>query len=84
MIKKFVENIKRPLYWIPKVLLIVFCVLHEQTKYQTARNIEELFYWPEGPCMDMIVLALFGAVGIWSLWKEFYLIRIVGTSVRDE
>lgn len=31
-------------------------MVHDYTKYKVCRSISDLFYWPEGPCLDMIVI----------------------------
>ena len=33
--------------------------IHEYTKYINSRSISDIFYWPEGPCLDMLVIGLF-------------------------
>lgn len=70
MLDKFREAFSRPMYWIPKILLIILCMIHDKTKYHTARSIQELFYWPEGLCLDMLVLALFGIEALWCCWED--------------
>ena len=70
MIEKFIENIKRPGYWLPKILLIVLCLIHDKTKYHTARSIADLFYWPDGFCIDMAVMTMFFMVTLWCVWED--------------
>ena len=70
MKRRILENLKRPMYWVPKVLLIALCVIHDRTKYQTAKSISELFYWPDGVCIDMAVMAMFFMVTIWCIWED--------------
>lgn len=67
--------ISSPYYWLPKILLIVLCLLHEKTKYHTARSIGELFYWPEGPCLDMVVLGAFGIAMVLSIWGDWKVLK---------
>lgn len=43
-------------YWIIRLILLGLCFLHDYTKYKTARNLKDLFYWPEGICLDTIVV----------------------------
>lgn len=33
--------------------------IHEYTKYINCRSISDIFYWSEGPCLDMLVIGLF-------------------------
>ena len=82
--KKMIQTIKRPVYWIPRILLLALCLLHEKTKYHTARSITELFYWPDGFCADMIVLALFGIVAAWCIWMDVKAIYEAGNDNATE
>lgn len=38
--------------------LRVLLEIHEYTKYINCRSIRDIFYWPEGPCLDMLVVGL--------------------------
>lgn len=53
---EFLKEICKPQFYIRVLLLFILCTVHEFTKYKTARNIVDLFYWPEGFCPDMIVI----------------------------
>lgn len=72
---KLIVLIQPPMYWIPKLALIILCLIHDKTKYHTARSIQELFYWPEGFCMDMVVVAAFFIIAAISLYGDFKFLR---------
>lgn len=55
-IMKIWNEMCKPSIYIRSFLLIVLGRVHEITKYKTARSIKELFYRPEGFCIDTIVV----------------------------
>lgn len=59
MISKYFNMVFKPQYYVKRLFLIILCNIHECTKYHTAKSIKDLFYWPEGPCIDMIVITCF-------------------------
>lgn len=65
-----IEAWSRPSYVIKKAAIIILCVLHDFTKYHTAKTVWDLFYWPNGLCIDMVVVAAFFIVGLLSLWDD--------------
>ena len=38
--------------------LRVLLEIHEATKYINCHSISDIFYWPEDPCLDMLVVGL--------------------------
>ena len=84
MTGRILRNLKRPMYWIPRILLIVFCFIHDKTKYQTAESISELFYWPDGFCLDMAVMALFFMVTLWCAWEDGKIFLVNNEQSRKE
>ncbi len=72
---RIMSLIQKPTYWVPKLALIILCLIHDKTKYHTARSIQELFYWPEGFCMDMVVVAAFFIIAAISLYCDFKFLR---------
>ena len=74
--KKWVAYVKSPRCLVPRILLLALCLIHEKTKYHTARSIAELFYWPDGFCADMVVIALFVVVATSCIFLDFkYLLK---------
>ena len=71
-------------YWVPRIILIMLCALHEKTKYHTARNIRELFYWPDGYCLDMLVLAVFGVIMAICIWRDCKILSLFFMMKLDE
>ena len=63
-------NLFRKDYWIKKLALIFLCIVHDFTKYKECRSLADLFYWPDGICLDMAVIAVFIVIGLWSLWDD--------------
>ena len=50
------------IFWLSRAGLIVLLFLHEMTKTRIRRSFAELFYWPEGFCVDMVVVIVFFVV----------------------
>ena len=71
-------------YWMPRLTLILLCEVHEKTKFHTARSISELFYWPEGICLDMFVIATFCVVTVVCLWRDYKILSQIFTFNWDE
>ena len=55
---------------IRRGLVLTLMIIHEFTKYHTARTIMELFYWPDGLCLDMFVVGTFFLAGMWCLYQD--------------
>lgn len=55
---EFFDEVRRPRFYIRAILLLLLCRVHDFTKYKTARTLIDLFYWPDGFCIDMIVVGL--------------------------
>ena len=72
--KHVIEAYKDPRYFSKRIILAVLCIMHDFTKYHTARSIAEVFYWPEGFCLDMVVVAAFFATLILCMWDDFKII----------
>lgn len=47
------------LYLVESIALFSLCKLHDIVGYGTARKLRELFYWPDGFCLDTVVCAAF-------------------------
>jgi len=60
--------------WIYRMALIILCRLHDFTKYKTARTINDLFYWPEGLCLDMVVIIAFFVIAAMCIYNDFTLL----------
>ena len=73
--KHVIEAYKDPRYFSKRIILALLCVLHDFTKYHTARTIAEVFYWPEGLCLDMVVVFAFFMVLFLCVWDDCQLIR---------
>ena len=56
LIIKMWNEMRKPTLYVRIFLLFALGEMHEITKYKTARSIKELFYWPEGFCVDVIVV----------------------------
>ena len=61
----------KPQYYVKRLLLIILCNIHEYTKYHTARSFKDLFYWPEGLCIDMLVIACFFLIALLAVRDDF-------------
>ena len=67
--------VARPQYLSKKLILFLLCVIHDHTRYQVCRRISDLFYWPDGFCLDMIVVGLFGIVFVLSSWDDIQIMK---------
>lgn len=56
---KYLKNFLCMRVVIELFALRAFLEIHEYTKYIKCRSISDIFYWPEGPCLDMLVVGLF-------------------------
>lgn len=59
-------------FFIKIFVLLVLCVIHDFTKYKVCRSIRDLFYWPEGPCLDMIVIFAYMVDVVLILYELIY------------
>lgn len=57
-------------YLWKKVVLLILCRIHDFTRYKICRSFSDLFYWPDGFCADTIVVMLFFAIALFSLWDD--------------
>ena len=71
MISKYFNMVFKPQYYVKRLLLIILCNIHEYTKYHTARSFKDLFYWPEGLCIDMLVIACFFLIALLAVRDDF-------------
>lgn len=61
------KSFSRPSYWSKRIALLVLCHIHTLTRYKVARNVRDLFYWPEGMCPDVVVVISFFLLMIWCV-----------------
>ncbi len=62
---KFLKTMVRDKwFWSLRGLLIMLLVLHEYYRTITRRSFTELFYWPEGICIDMIIVISFFCIAV--------------------
>lgn len=58
-------------FWIPRILALGLCFLHDKTKYKVCRSFTDLFYWPNGFCLDMVVVIAFFPAVIISIYFDY-------------
>ena len=73
--KQFIEIYKEPKYFSKRIILMALCIIHDFTKYHTARSVQDVFYWPDGLCPDMVVVGAFFAVMILCIWEDCNIMR---------
>jgi len=62
---EIIRYISSPSCYLKRAALLILVYVHEYTKFCTARTIWELFYWPDGICLDMaVILAFFLIAGM--------------------
>lgn len=59
MYKKYLKCLCSTRFILEFLLLLITCCVHNFTRYKVCRSVSDLFYWPEGPCLDMIVVLVF-------------------------
>ncbi|MBQ0027512.1 MAG: hypothetical protein KBS96_02800 [Lachnospiraceae bacterium] len=59
------------LYLIKAIALFVLCRVHDFTRYKVCRTFSDLFYWPEGLCVDMLVIFSFFIIGALMMYDAF-------------
>lgn len=59
------------MYFIKAIALIVLCRVHDFTRYKVCRTLSDLYYWPEGMCVDMIVIFSFFVIGVLLIYDAF-------------
>ena len=69
--RDLLEEIFKPRYLVRFILLYMLCKVHNVTKYKVARNFMDLFYWPEGFCLDTVVVIVFVVVYIQLMYLSF-------------
>lgn len=55
-IKKYVFS---KAFIIPRIILLLLLLIHENIKPRTIRTLQDMFYWPDGICLDMIIVYVF-------------------------
>lgn len=56
LIKKYMIS---KLFIIPRIILLLLLSIHENVKPRTLRTLQDMFYWPDGICPDMIIVYIF-------------------------
>lgn len=56
MIKDIVEYYFSLKSIIPRLVLLMMLPVHDIVKTRTLRTFIDLFYWPDGICLDMIIV----------------------------
>ena len=83
--KKYLKYVASPACVGKLIVLRVLAEFHEYTKYCHARSFSDLFYWPDGPCMDMAVVFGLIAVACCLLYETIYtMIRIFVEDAHEE
>lgn len=59
------------MYFVKVIALLVLCRVHDFTRYKFCRTFRDLFYWPEGPCVDMLVIFSVFIIGAFVLYDAF-------------
>ncbi len=57
--KKYFRSLYSYSFILKSLVLVILCYVHDFTRYMVCRNVRDLFYWPEGPCLDMVVVVTF-------------------------
>ena len=71
-------------WFLKSMLLLGLCKVHEFTRYKACRSITDLFYWPEGFCLDTVVVIAFFLIGVWILFDEIRLLYSFGSAVAGD
>ena len=58
-------------FWVTRILALGLCILHDKTKYKVCRSFTDLFHWPNGFCLDMIVVITFFLVVMIILYLDY-------------
>lgn len=70
---------------VQMLVLVVLCHVHDLTKYKNCRSIVDLFYWPDGFCLDMVVIGAFMIDALLIVWENIYIfMRAMNESEPDE
>lgn len=62
VLKNLLVEMLSPQYFIRFVFLYMLCKVHDITKYKVVRKFVDLFYWPDGFCLDTIVVIMYFVV----------------------
>ncbi|MGO5232070.1 hypothetical protein ACTQ1U_13560 [Thermoguttaceae bacterium LCP21S3_D4] len=57
--KKYLRSLYSYSFILKSLVLVILCYVHDFTRYMVCRSVRDLFYWPEGPCLDMVVVVAF-------------------------
>ena len=69
---KNTSTVLKIMYLVKAVMILVLCRVHDFTRYKECRSFTDLFYWPEGPCIDMLVV--FGVLLLdFLLFYDYYM-----------
>jgi len=58
-------------YLTKKFCIVILCMVHDLTKYKICHNFFDLFYWPDGFCLDTLVIIAFFAVCAWTFCDDY-------------
>lgn len=73
MRKRLMRYLSGVLSWdyLGKCLAVLILLeIHEYTKYPTDNRFN-IFYWPEGICLDVFAVMGILSLSIWVLWDQF-------------
>lgn len=62
-------------YLVKVVIVYVLCYIHDFTRFKICRNFKDLFYWPEGLCIDTFVVFGVFILGIWVIYDCYVFLK---------
>lgn len=67
---------------IKAMTVVALCRIHEYTRYRLCRTIGDLFYWPDGFCLDMVIVFAAIAVAIFAMYDEMIILQHVMSRIE--
>lgn len=72
------------MYFIKAIALIVLCRVHDFTRYKVCRTFSDLFFWPEGVCVDMLVIFSVFLIGTWIMYDAFIFCNMCRINIENK
>lgn len=78
------SSVFKAMYILKIFAVIVLCRIHDFTRYKVCRSFTDLFYWPEGWCIDMLVVFLIFLLGAFLIIDDLAFLNKSKVKIDDE
>lgn len=65
-------------------ILWTLCRVHDYTRYKPCRSLQDLFYWPNGICLDTAVVFAAIITALLVAYDELKMIQVCGENLWQQ